>query len=159
MTLQLDTPKSTLYTIYREHSHSLNVSTSYNEHCVFTFPFANPFCCLFCNVFILHNISKHYSVWLMTPIVCNISPISQKGGVAVLCPVAVLGTFPYSYIRTTHLAFQPLTATSIKAGEREKRGASMALEVQSWWEGETRYVYGLRGTKLVRGRNEVRLWP
>ena len=31
----------------------------------------------------------------MTEIVCNSSPISQKGGVAVLCPVAVLGTFPY----------------------------------------------------------------
>ena len=33
----------------------------------------------------------------MTPVLCNSSPISQKGGVAVLCPVAVLGTFPYAY--------------------------------------------------------------
>ena len=31
----------------------------------------------------------------MTPVLCNSSPISQKGGVAVLCPVALLGTFPY----------------------------------------------------------------
>ena len=31
----------------------------------------------------------------MTPVLCNRSPISQKGGVAVLCPVAVLGMFPY----------------------------------------------------------------
>ena len=31
----------------------------------------------------------------MTPVLCNTSPISQKGGVAVLCPVAVLGTFLY----------------------------------------------------------------
>ena len=31
----------------------------------------------------------------MTPLLCNSSPISQNGGVAVLCPVAVLGTFPY----------------------------------------------------------------
>ena len=31
----------------------------------------------------------------MMPVLCNGSPISQKGGVAVLCPVAVLGTFPY----------------------------------------------------------------
>ena len=63
------------------------------------FPFANPFCCLFCNFFLLHNLSKHYSVWLMTPVLCNISPISQKGGVAVLCPVAVLGTFPYISVK------------------------------------------------------------
>ena len=60
----------------------------------FTFPFANPFCCLFCNFFLLHNLSKHYSVRLMTPVLCNSPPISQKGVVAVLCPVAVLGTFP-----------------------------------------------------------------
>ena len=78
----------------REHSHSLNLSKSYNENGVFTFPFANPFCCLFCNCFLLHSVSKHYSVWLMTPVLCNSSPISQKGGMAVLCPVAVLGTFP-----------------------------------------------------------------
>ena len=45
--------------------------------------------------FLLHNVSKHYSVWLMTPVLCNSSPHSQKGGVAVLCPVAVLGTSPY----------------------------------------------------------------
>ena len=31
----------------------------------------------------------------MTQFLCNSSPISQKGGVAVLCPVAVLGTFTY----------------------------------------------------------------
>ena len=31
----------------------------------------------------------------MTQFLCNSSPISQKGGVAVSCPVAVLGTFPY----------------------------------------------------------------
>ena len=31
----------------------------------------------------------------MTSVLYNSSPISQKGGVAVLCPVAVLGTFPY----------------------------------------------------------------
>ena len=31
----------------------------------------------------------------MTPVLYNSSPISQKGGVAVLCPVAVLGTFHY----------------------------------------------------------------
>ena len=45
--------------------------------------------------FLLHNLSKHYSVWFMTPLLCNSSPISQNGRVAVLCPVAVLGTFPY----------------------------------------------------------------
>ena len=33
----------------------------------------------------------------MTPLLCNSSPISQNGRVAVLCPVAVLGTFPYHY--------------------------------------------------------------
>ena len=88
--------KNPRYPLYRKHSHSLNLSKSYNENGVFTFPFANPFCCLFCNFFLLHNISKHYSVWLMTPVLYNSSPISQKGGVAVLCPVAVLGTFPYS---------------------------------------------------------------
>ena len=96
MTLQLDTPKSTLSLIqYREHSHSLNLSKSYNENGVFTFPFANPFYCLFCHLFLLHNLPKHYSVRIMMPVLCNSSPISQKGGVAVLCPVAVLGTFPY----------------------------------------------------------------
>ena len=41
--------KNPRYPLYREHSHSLNVSKSYNENGVFTFPFANPFCCLFCN--------------------------------------------------------------------------------------------------------------
>ena len=28
---------------------------------------------------------------IITPVFCNNSPLSQKGGVAVLCPVAVLG--------------------------------------------------------------------
>ena len=80
---------------YTESSHSLNLSKSYNENGVFTFPFVNPICCLFCNVFLLHNISKHYSVLLMTPVLCNLAlQFLQKGGVAVLCPVAVLGTFP-----------------------------------------------------------------
>ena len=31
----------------------------------------------------------------MTSVLCNSSPISQKCGVAVLCPLAVLGTFAY----------------------------------------------------------------
>ena len=44
---------------------------------------------------LLHILSKHYSVWFMTPCLCNSSPISQKGGMAVLCPVAILGTFTY----------------------------------------------------------------
>ena len=37
--------------LYREHSHSLNLSKSYDGNGVFTFPFANPFCGLFCNFF------------------------------------------------------------------------------------------------------------
>ena len=41
--------------LYREHSHSLNLSKSYNENGVFIFPFANPFYCLFCYFFLLHN--------------------------------------------------------------------------------------------------------
>ena len=85
----------------RENSHSLNLSNSYNENGVFIFPFANPFCCLFCIFFLLHNLLKHYSVWLMASVLYNSSPISQKGGVAVLCPVAVLGTFPYVMNYTT----------------------------------------------------------
>ena len=41
MTLQLDTPWSTLH---GEHSHGLNLSRSDKKKCVLTFPFANPFC-------------------------------------------------------------------------------------------------------------------
>ena len=40
----------------------------------------------------------------MTPVLSNSSPIYQKGGVAVLCPVAVLGTFPYILIPKPHFS-------------------------------------------------------
>ena len=39
------------YLLYREHSHRLNLSKSYIKNGVFMFPFANPFCGLFCNFF------------------------------------------------------------------------------------------------------------
>ena len=93
MTLQLDTPWSTLVLTWRAQSR-LELVQKLQENCVFTFPFANPFCGLFCNFFLLHNLSKYYSVRFMAPFLYNSFPISQKGGVAVLCPVAVLGTFP-----------------------------------------------------------------
>ena len=51
-----------------------------------------PFRLQFLSVASFATLSKHYSVWLMVPVLCNSSHISQKGGLAVLCPVAVLGT-------------------------------------------------------------------
>ena len=101
--------------MHGELSHGLNLSKSYKKKGVFTFPFANPFCGLFCNFFLLHNLSKHYSVWFMTPLLCNSSPISQNGGVAVLCPVAVLGTFPYCLHSPVFSQYPPLYKLSIYA--------------------------------------------
>ena len=45
-------------------------------------------------------LSKQYSVLFKTPVLCNSAPISQKGVVAVLCPVAVLGKFPLLVVGT-----------------------------------------------------------
>ena len=65
----------------------------------------------------------------MTPGLCNSFPISQKGGVAVLCPVAVLGTFPYPVLLL--LLFKYLGATLTENGELD---AEMAHIIQSEWE-------------------------
>ena len=40
----------------------LNLSERYKKNAVFIFPFANPLCGLFCNFFLLLNLSKHYSL-------------------------------------------------------------------------------------------------
>ena len=55
----VETPMRTYYPMSK---HGI-VQKLYNRHGVFTFTFANPFCGLLCcNFFLLHNLSKPYSV-------------------------------------------------------------------------------------------------
>ena len=94
MIIQLDTPWSTLALTSRAQSRLELVQKLQEKWCLYN-SVCKSFLRLIFPFFLLHNLSKHYSVRFMTPFLCNSSPISQKGGVAVLCPVVVLGTFPY----------------------------------------------------------------
>ena len=115
MTLQLDTQWSTLALTWRALSR-LELVQKLQEKLCFYISVCKSFLRLILQFFSFAQFIKTlHSVRFMTRFVCNSSPISQKGGVAVLCPVAVLGTFPYVFgqIRPTSSSLAPISCRPI----------------------------------------------
>ena len=92
----------------------------------------------------------------MTQFVCNSSPIFQKGGVAVLCPVAALGTFPMASLSTLSLdELTTLYDTELRKlidALAPTKTRTITIRPESEWYNES-----IREAKQTR-RQAERLW-